>query len=97
MLKKSSAKTKKRKITFTLIAPDAEEVFLVGDFNNWNEKKQPMKKDESGRWKKDIIVAPGRYEYKYLVDGQWKIDQANNEVIQNRFGTLNNVILVKSK
>ena len=97
MPKKSPAKTKKRRVTFTLMAPGAEAVFLVGDFNNWNEKKQPMKKDQSGRWKKDVIVPPGRYEYKYLVDGEWKIDRANNEVIQNRFGTMNNVILVESK
>ena len=97
MSKKSLAKTKKQRVTFTLTAPDSEEVFLVGDFNNWNEKKHPMKKDESGRWKKDVIVPPGRYEYKYLVDGKWQIDLANKEVIQNRFGTLNNVILVESK
>ena len=97
MPKKSAAKTKKRRVTFTLMAPGAEAVFLVGDFNNWNEKKQPMKKDQSGRWKKDVIVPPGRYEYKYLVDGEWKIDRANNEVVRNRFGTMNNVILVESK
>ena len=97
MQKTSPAKTKKRKVTFTLTAPDAKEVFLVGDFNNWDEKKHPMKKDEGGRWKKDIIVPPGRYEYKYLVDGKWEIDPANKKVIQNRFGTLNNVILVERK
>jgi 5'-AMP-activated protein kinase regulatory beta subunit len=97
MLNKPTAKTKNRRVTFSLMATAAEEVFLVGDFNNWDEKKHPMKKDESGKWKKDIIVAPGRYEYKYVVDGKWQIDPANKEVTHNRFGTLNNVILVESR
>ena len=93
----SPVKTKKRRVTFTLAAPDAEEVFVAGDFNNWNEKKHQMKKDESGIWKKDVIVPPGKYEYKYLVDGKWQIDPSNKTVIQNRFGTLNNVVLVDRK
>ena len=90
-----SEKIKKRRITFTLKAPDAVEVILMGDFNRWNEKKHQMKKREDGSWKKDVIIPAGRYEYKFLVDGRWQIDP-KNEVCPNCFGSLNNIIVVET-
>jgi 1,4-alpha-glucan branching enzyme len=91
--KKSHVKIKKQRVTFTFASTDAKEVFLVGDFNNWNQTKHPMKKDENGIWKNDVMVSTGTYEYKYLMDDKWKTDKSNKTVIRNRFGTLNNVLL----
>jgi 1,4-alpha-glucan branching enzyme len=42
---KSEPKPKRRKTTFSLISPDAKEVILMGDFNQWNPKVHPMKKN----------------------------------------------------
>jgi len=81
---------------FTLKAPDAKIVFLGGDFNEWNEKKHLMKKDPKGLWKKEVMLLPGRYEYKFLVDGRWQIDPENRQLCQNDYGTLNHVIVVES-
>jgi 1,4-alpha-glucan branching enzyme len=81
---------------FTLNAPEADTVFLCGDFNNWDEKKHPMKKDQWGLWKKEVILSPGRYEYKFKVDGRWQIDPENRALCQNDYGTLNHVIEIKS-
>ena len=89
-------KIKKRRVTFALRAPNAEEVILLGDFNRWNEKKHRMKKDENGIWKKVVIIPAGRYEYKYLVDGRWQIDPKNRDVCPNCFGSLNNIIVVET-
>ena len=36
---------KRRKVTFSLENADANEVFLIGDFNKWNPKTHPMKSD----------------------------------------------------
>ena len=60
---------KQRKVTFSLKNPDANEVFLIGDFNKWNPKTHPMKSDGNGAWVRDVIIPPGEYEYKFMVYG----------------------------
>jgi 5'-AMP-activated protein kinase regulatory beta subunit len=88
-------KIKRKKIEFSLHAPQAQEVFLFGDFNQWNGKKHPMKKGELGAWQKTLMLAPGTYEYKYSVDGKWQEDPANHENRRNPFGTYNNLRIVE--
>lgn len=64
-----------RKITiFTYYAPDAKEVFLCGDFNNWKLGADRMKKDEKGVWSIQKSLPPGEYKYKFVVDGAWYKD-----------------------
>jgi 1,4-alpha-glucan branching enzyme len=92
---KNIAKPKRRRMLFHLEAPEAGEVFLVGDFNDWDIQKHPMKKEENGVWKKITMLSPGRYEYKFIVDGRWQIDSASDQLCVNCFGTQNNVIEVK--
>ena len=87
----SKQKAKKRKITFSFESPDAETVILMGDFNHWSPRKHPMKRDKNGAWKKTIMLAPGNYEYKFLVDGQWQTDPHNDQTYPNCFGTFNNI------
>ncbi|MBU1162072.1 MAG: isoamylase early set domain-containing protein [Proteobacteria bacterium] len=94
--RKSELKPKRRKVTFSLTSPDAKEVILMGDFNQWNPKVHPMKKNKNGVWKKMTMLFPGKYEYRFMVDGQWKNDPENNQTRTNRFGTKNNVIVVPS-
>ena len=94
MAKPAKSKIKRKRVTVTLEAPNAEAVFLMGDFNQWNEKVHPMKKGDDGRWQKIIMVSPGSYEYRFLVDGDWWNDPSNDQVCSNCFGTLNNVLKV---
>lgn len=94
MTKGQEVKAKKRRITFTLEALSAQEVILMGDFNKWNPKKHAMKAGTDGIWKKTVMLEPGRYEYKFLVDGEWHEDPLNREVCVNCFGTQNNVVNV---
>ena len=93
---KSESKLKRRKVTFSLTSPDAKEVILMGDFNRWNPKKHPMKKDGNGVWEKTTMLFPGRYEYRFLVDNRWENDPENNQTCLNRLGTKNNFIVVPS-
>ena len=95
--KVKAAKTpiKRRRVTMTYEAPYAESVSLMGDFNQWNEKKHPMKERNHGMWEKIIMVPPGRYEYRFLVDGQWRNDPANDQICANCFGGANNILEVK--
>lgn len=91
---KSKASVKRRRIIVSLEAPKAKGVTLMGDFNRWNPKTHPMKRDKDGLWKKIVMLPPGKYEYKFLVDGQWWHDPNNDHLKTNCFGTQNNVLVV---
>ena len=93
--KERRKKIQKRRITFKFEASEAKEAILAGDFNSWDTKKHTMKKDDKGRWTKIVTLAPGRYEYKFLVDGEWQNDPNNDQVVSNSFGTLNNHLTVE--
>ncbi len=94
---KTRQRIKRRKVTFSLENAEANGVFLIGDFNKWNPKTHPMKSDGNGTWVKDVIIPPGKYEYKFMVDGQWKEDPQNEQLCPNCFGTYNNIINVTAK
>ena len=64
---RSKKDIKRRKITFEFESSDAKKVILMGDFNNWNPKKHPMKKDGNGIWTKAVMLFSGKYEYKFLI------------------------------
>ena len=85
-------KAKNRKVAFSIEAPEAKTVFLAGDFNNWGP--DPMKKDDDGVWKRTLKLAPNIYEYKFIIDGEWKMDLQNSKTCSNCFGTKNNILAV---
>ncbi len=97
MAKTAKEKIQEKRITFTLNNPNAKEVILIGNFNNWNNKTHQMKKYEGGIWKKMVMLPPGRCEYKFLVDGQWMIDPNNDQKCSNCFGTFNSIIEIPQK
>jgi 1,4-alpha-glucan branching enzyme len=69
---------------------------LPGDVNGWNANRHPMRKKADGRWEKVVVLSPGRYEYKFLVDGKWETDSAALEALAtNCFGTCNHIIEVR--
>jgi 1,4-alpha-glucan branching enzyme len=87
-------KIQRRRVVIKLEAPRAEDVFLLGDFNDWKSGNRPMKKDKEGHWQRILMIPPGRYEYKFLVDGGWRNDPRNRDFCQNCFGTTNNVMTI---
>ncbi len=90
-----TAVTKKaKKVKFNLMAPQANEVSLVGDFNSWDAKASPMKKDKKGMWTVSISLAPGTYSYRFFVDGRWENDPVCSEFAENPFGTTNCLVRV---
>lgn len=93
----SEEKAEKRNIIFKVKAPFANEIVLVGDFNNWKTGVHPMEKDHQGLWKVALKLAPGRYEYKLLVDGKWWEGLGNNQGIRNPFGSLNRLLVVPER
>jgi 5'-AMP-activated protein kinase regulatory beta subunit len=93
-MNKKQKKTNRRRITFLINAPEARKVSLVGEFNNWNPGKHPMKSEDKGQWIKTVMLNPGTYEYKFLVDENWLLDTKNDHSRLNCYGTLNSLITV---
>jgi 1,4-alpha-glucan branching enzyme len=83
-------------VTFALHKPDAKHVSLCGEFNGWSPTATPMKRHDDGRWETTVALAPGRYQYKFLVDGDWLLDPAAQKNVPNEHGSLNSVIEVRA-
>ena len=80
-------------IEFTLNAPQANSVVVAGSFNNWDARKTPMEREGDG-WKVRLPLAPGRYEYRFVVDGQWITDPNCKETVRNDYGSTNSILVV---
>ena len=94
-MKKNKKTNKGRKrVTFSCELTSVKEVFLLGDFNQWNPKAHPMEKTADNIWQRSLLLEPGTYEYKFLADGQWKNDPDNFLLCDNGFGTKNNFVHV---
>ncbi len=79
-------------VRFDYFNPAAQEIFIAGDFNNWSTSSHKLTKDKTGRHNIEIKLHPGRYQYKFVVDGKWMVDQKPTTLIDNSFGTKNSVI-----
>ena len=70
-----------------------EQVKLAGDFNRWiPDQDVVLEENEDGSWTKRLEVPPGRYEYKFILRGEWSIDPWNPWEVPNSQGTTNSVI-----
>ncbi len=67
----------------------AKKVQLVGDFTDW--KPTAMTRQKDGSFAALVKLKAGTYEYKFIVDGQWRVDPDNGAWALNPFGTLNSV------
>lgn len=84
--------TRLTEVTLGLNEPDACEVNVAGDFNDWSPHSLRMIRLENGRWEKRLVLAAGRHEYKFIVDGRWMHDPAAQENVTNAHGSLNSVL-----
>ena len=89
----SSPIVSSREVTFTFEAPEAEHVLLTGDFNDWTMDGSEME-PSGGIWTKVIKLSPGRYRYRYVVDGQWQHDPSNAAIEPNPYGGHNSICVI---
>jgi len=84
-----------RPVEFRLNLPGVRSATLAGSFNDWDLQRNPLSKDANGSWKATVLLAPGRYEYRFVIDGaQWFSDPGAKESVPNGFGSTNSVVVV---
>lgn len=83
-----------RRTEFRLYASEAQRVSVAGDFNGWDVSVHELSRQEKGLWLITVEVAPGRHEYKFFVDGEWRVDPAAPSYIAKADGAVNCVIEV---
>lgn len=83
-------------VHFSVVAPSAASVSIVGDFNHWSPTALPMKRSADGRtWEIDVKLPEGRYNYAYMVDGQIARDPSAPQTGGDDFGVPNSVLMVR--
>ncbi len=85
---------RKGRVNLSLEAPDAKAVLVTGSFCDWETGAWPLKFGRRGIWKTALDLPPGRYEYRFLIDGIWCDDPNCTERVPNPFGSQNCVLHV---
>jgi 1,4-alpha-glucan branching enzyme len=83
-------------VHFEFTDPIAVTVCLAGTFNHWQPDSKTLHSSGVGHWWKETTLAPGDYEYCFVVDGQWMPDPQARESVPNPFGGRNSVLRVAS-
>jgi len=92
----AEAKSNKKRVNFEIEAGIGKTVSVAGSFNDWDATaKVLVDKNGDGVYTGTMMLAPGVYEYKYVVDGDWRLDERNSNFAPNDLGTLNSVLVVE--
>lgn len=81
----------RKRVQFAFDAPEANDVAVTGSFCDW-QILYPLKRQKSGDWKRTIDITPGRHEYRFVVDGEWREDPRSGDRVPNPYGGVNSVL-----
>ena len=82
-------------VGFVISTEPGSEVYIAGTFNNWDPTLHRLQDaPDSGVFKIELPLPPGRHEYKFIVNGEWRLDPACPAWLPNDMGTLNSVVEV---
>lgn len=83
-------------IRFTLLAPGAKQVSLVGSFNSWAKTATPMQMQTGAVWVVVVPLKEGEHTFMYLIDGaQWVTPPQADDFVTDGFGQTNGVVVVR--
>jgi hypothetical protein len=83
-------------VVFSVKAPEAKEVYVVGDFNNWKLDESSRMQRTEDSWRKIMKLGAGRYHYRFVVDGNWIEDNDNPAKEMNPYGSMDSLIEVNT-
>ena len=78
-------------VVFRSRNPEAGEVQVAGDFNDWMPHTTPMRRLPDGDFEARLPLPKGRYRYRLVVDGRWSHDLNNPVTETNEYGELNSI------
>lgn len=87
----------RRAIVFEFEDAPGKEVFLAGSFNNWQMTTPMSDRKSPGHYTRRVLLEPGEYQYKFVVNGEWRLDSGNPCFAPNGFGELNSLLKVEPK
>lgn len=87
----SGAREARKRVQFAFDAPQANDVAVTGSFCDW-QTLYPLKQQKNGAWKRTLEITPGRHEYRFVVDGEWRDDPGSDDRVPNPYGGMNSVL-----
>ena len=93
----TAAASDRQNVQFAVVAPAADAVALVGDFNEWDTTKTPMTKGAvEGLWMVTVPLVAGSYQYAFVIDGTtWIADPAAVLAVEDEFGTPSSILTIR--
>jgi len=87
----------KKTIAFYLQHDCATQITVAGSFNQWADDVFYMEAGKNGLWHLEIpMLAAGRYQYKFLVDGKTWIEDYDNPCREpDGFNGFNSILIVE--
>jgi len=82
-------------VVFSVFAPEAKEVYVSGDFNEWKADENSRMINHNGTWTTKMHFNCGHYHYRFVIDGKWTEDFNNPKREMNPYGQLNSLLEIK--
>ena len=73
-------------VHFICLAPQAQKVAVVGEFNAWNPDSNPMAPAFDGSWQASVSIRHGHHQYAFWVDGALQVDPRGQGISRNSEG-----------
>lgn len=83
-----------KRVVLVVDAREATQVVVTGDFTGWSPEGVPLARGSQGEWHAILELAPGEYQYRLKIDGEWKDHSTAEKRVPNPFGSENCVLLV---
>lgn len=84
-------------VLFKFHAPPKSKVYVAGTFNHWNPTALKLHYHGKGVYTAMILLSPGSYEYKFIVNGEWQNGTECTDLVSNTYGTTNSRLVVSRK
>jgi len=83
-----------KEVAFSLSTPQASEVHVTGDFNDWKLDEASKMMQDDGIWTKRVSLKKGQYRYRFVIDGKWTEDPGNPVKELNPYGEMDSLLKV---
>lgn len=71
----------------------ADRISVTGDFNDWQQDAHPLVQNRQGVWQVAVDLPVGHsYQFRYVIDGQWRTDSHADGFADNSYGSQNSVV-----